>query len=416
VLIHSLEPTLKKSENIFNTLLTLGACTVLSGCGETQSPAGAMMGPHAVAVKLMHVTTAKVEETSEYQADLKSRKSISLFPQINGHVTKIFVTAGDLVKENQPMIEVDPYFQKASVDSYQEAVESDKADLETAKSTLRSLEAARIGKSSNLKYANIQKKRYELLQGEGAVAKQDLDQWTNQAEAAQADLDNTEAQIRAQEASIKKYERAIVQAKDTLKSQNVQLGYYTVKAPFAGMVSDIPVKLGDYVTPTTKLTNVTQNNPLEAYISIPTEHAQELHIGMVVRLLDAHDKELATGKIFFIAPNVDESSQSVLAKASIPNDHGILRADQMVRSKVIWKTGDGLLVPTEAVTHAAGQEFVYIAQGSEGEKMTAKQVPVTLGDIEGKNYQVKSGLKSNDQIVVSGVQNLMDGIPITMAK
>jgi len=407
---------LKKSEYVLNTLLTLGACAVLSGCSETQSPAGAMMGPHAVGVRLERVKTARVEETSEFQADLKSRKSISLYPQVTGHVTKILVTAGDVVKPNQALIEVDPYFQKASVEGYQAAVDGSKADLENAKSTLRSLEAARIGKASNFKYATIQKRRYELLQNEGAVARQDLDQWTNQAESTQADLDNTEAQIRAQQAAIKKIERTIVQAQDTLKSQNVQLGYFTVKAPFAGMVGDIPVKLGDFVTPTSKLTSVTQNNPLEAYISIPTEHAQELHVGMLVRLLDTSNKELATGKIFFIAPNVDESSQSVLVKASIPNDHGLLRADQMVRSKIVWKTGDGLLIPTEAVTHAAGQEFVYIAQGSEGQKMTAKQVPVTLGDIEGKNYQVKSGLKSDDQIVVSGVQNLMDGIPITMAK
>jgi RND family efflux transporter MFP subunit len=397
-------------------LLTLSACTALSGCGETQSPAGAMMGPHAVGVKLQRVTPAKIEETSEYEADLKSRKSITLFPQIVGHVTKIYVTAGEVVKENQPILEIDPYFQKASVEGYADAVETTVADLETAKGTLRSLQAARIGKASNLKYASIQKKRYELLQSEGAVAKQDLDQWTNQAEAAQADLDNTEAQIKAQEAAIKKDEKAIVQAKHNLKSQSVTLGYFTLKAPFAGTIGDIPVKLGDYVTPTTKLTTVTQNNPLEAYISIPTEHAQELHLGMLVRLLDMTNKEIATGKIFFIAPNVDESSQSVLAKASIPNDHGVMRADQMVRAKVIWKIRDGLLIPTESVAHAGGQEFVFIAQDANGKNMIAKQVPVTLGDIEGTKYQVKSGLKNDDQIVVSGVQNLMDGIPITLAK
>jgi RND family efflux transporter MFP subunit len=284
--------------------------------------------------------------------------------------------------------------------------------LENALDTLKSLEASRVSRISNLKYTSQQHERYKTLAKEGAVATSDFDNWANQAEAARADLDNVEAQIKAEEATIKKLQRSIRQAEANLKTQQVQLGYYTVTAPFNGTVGDIPVKLGDYVTPTTKLTNVTQNKPLEAYIEIPTERVSEVHQGTPVVLLSQKEDQIGAGKVFFVAPNVDEQSQSVLVKASIPNEGGRLRADQIVRARVIFKTMPGFLIPTQAVAHSGGQEFVFIAQTDETKKMVARQVPVKLADVQGEKYQVLEGLKSGDKLIVSGTQNLTDGAAI----
>ena len=248
-------------------LLATIALGALSSCSASQSKSD-MMAFRQVSVKLATVEPATVEESSEYSAVLKSRKSISLYPQIDGHITKIFVTSGDNIIQNQPLMEVDPLKQKASVLSYEEAIRTDKADLEAAKETLKSLEATKVSRLSNLNYAQHQVSRYTALEKDGAVATQDLDQWTNQAKMAEGDFNNVEALIKAQKATILKLERTIKQASANLKAQQEQLNYYMIKAPFAGMVGDIPVKLGDYVTPTTKLTSVTQNKPLEAYSCI----------------------------------------------------------------------------------------------------------------------------------------------------
>jgi multidrug efflux pump subunit AcrA (membrane-fusion protein) len=70
-----------------------------------------------------------------------------------------------------------------------------------------------------------------------------------------------------------------------------------------------------------------------------------------------------------------------------------------------------LLVPTYAVAHISGQDFVFTAQNS-GKGLVARQKAVALGEIYNNSYLVKSGLHSGDRIVVSGVQNLTDGAAI----
>lgn len=413
----SKKPLASKHSNVAALLgcSAILAGAALSGCSESQSKPG-ITALHQISVKLTTIEPTMVEESSEFSAVLKSRQSISLFPQIDGHITKIFITSGDNVTQGQPLIEVDPVKQQAAVASYQEAIQTARADLETAKETLKSLEATRTARVSNLDYAQHQVSRYTNLEKQGAVATQELDNWVNQCKIAQGDLENVDSLAKAQKATIHKLERTIKQAKSNFKVEQAQLNYYGIRAPFSGTVGDIPVKLGDYVTPTTKLTSVTQNKPLEAYISVPTERAAQLRRNMSIELLDAQGKPIGFSKVFFIAPSVDENSQSILVKSLIPNLDESLRADQLVRARVIWNRKTGVKVPTTAVSHAGGQDFVFIAEPDGGQNLLARQIPVKLGDIQGDSYQVLAGVKAGDRLITSGIQNLADRVPVTASK
>jgi multidrug efflux pump subunit AcrA (membrane-fusion protein) len=88
-----------------------------------------------------------------------------------------------------------------------------------------------------------------------------------------------------------------------------------------------------------------------------------------------------------------------------------LRADQAVRAQFLWRTSNGLTVPTKATMQVGGKYFVFVAQEQNG-KLVAHQVEIEVGDIEGDSYQVKSGLKSHDRVVTTGIQRLADGAPI----
>jgi multidrug efflux pump subunit AcrA (membrane-fusion protein) len=98
-------------------------------------------------------------------------------------------------------------------------------------------------------------------------------------------------------------------------------------------VGDIPVKVGDYVKDTTALTTITQNQTLELQVAIPLEKIPQLRIGMTVQLLDEANNLIGNSKVFFIAPNINNQSQSVLVKTLYQNTDGKLRADQFVRAK-----------------------------------------------------------------------------------
>ena len=143
--------------------------------------------------------------------------------------------------------------------------------------------------------------------------------------------------------------------------------YYRVTAPTAGIVGDIPVREGDRVTKTTKLTTIDANAGLEVYLNVPVQQAAKLHVGLPVRLVDDTGAPIAEEKINFISPSVDEQTQTVLVKTpvSVP---GTLRTDQYVRAQVIWSTEPGLTVPVTAVTRINGQWFAFVAEPGEGGK------------------------------------------------
>ncbi len=368
-------------------------------------------GPQAVPVKLSTVESSTIDETSEYLATLKSRKSVTLQPQVDGQVAKILVQSGAKVAAGTPLIQVNSAKQEAAVSGLMAAAESNQADLESAKATLVSYQADLRSKISDLKFQQQRYDRYFKLQKEGAISQQDLDQYRNNLDTARANLYAQNAKIKAQQALITKAERGLQQSLANTKEQKVQLQYYGVTAPFAGTVGDIPVKVGDYVTTSTQLTTVTQNQPLEVNVLVSADKASELRPGMSVKLLGPQGQPIGNSRVFFIAPNVNNQTQSILIKSLFDNAADRLRADQLVQASVVWDRRPGILIPTAAISRVAGQDFVFVAQ-EQSSKLVARQKPIKLGNIQGNSYQVLEGLKPGETIVVAGILKLSDGAPI----
>lgn len=411
---------------------------------DKKSPPTAASQSPPIKVQVATVQTATIEESAEFVANLQSRRSVTLRPRIQGQVSQIFVRAGDRVKEGIPLLKVDAKQQQASVDSRIAAYESSQADLETAQAevksaqaeaknataTLKALEARRVSEQSDLKLNQQEYERFRELYQEGATSLQILEQRRNSLEAAKAKLAQTDAEIAAQKAMITRAEAAIAKAKATIvknqrlvnqsranvKEQAAELQFYTIAAPFAGIVGDIPVKVGDFVDTSTQLITVSENGSLEVNISVPAEQVAQLRLGSLVELVDGSGRKLSSSRVFFIAPNTANQTQSVLVKALLDNSEARLRTDQFVRTRVILDRRPGVRVPTTAVTRLAGKTFVFVAEESKSSsaqpQFIARQKPVELGDIEGNDYQVMSGLQLGERIITSGLLTLRDGAPI----
>ena len=122
---------------------------------------------------------------------------------------------------------------------------------------------------------------------------------------------------------------------------------------------------------------------------------------------------MAEAPVSFVAQEANPQTQAVLIKAKFPND-GKLRAAQIVRSRIVWKTHPGVRVPTLAITRQSGQYFAFVvASGAGG--TTAHQVPVTLGELDNSTYAVESGLKAGDQVITTQVQKLREGAPVAVS-
>lgn len=394
------------------------------GLGKPGGPGG----PMAMPVRMGEAQPTTIEESSEYVARLESRQSVRPKPQVSGQITNIFVKPGQRVRTGAAIVQINPAEQAASLQSQLAAVESARselklaqADVANAKQTLASKQAQRQSTLSNLQFQQGEFRRFSQLQSQGAVTRQALDQRRLDLQKAQADLAQIEAEIRAQEAAIARAEanitkqnRLIQQQAAGATEQRVRLNYYTINAPFAGVIGDIPVKVGDFVTSSTELYTIADNNTLLTQINVPVEQATRLRMGMPVQLIDNQGKPVQTGQVSFIAPNINAQTQSILIKASFDNSNGSLRTDQIVQARIIWDTRPGVVVPVTAISRMAGQNFVFVVERApdKPENMVARQIPVELGKITGNQQEILKGLQPGQQIVVAGILQLRDGAPI----
>jgi len=341
--------------------------TSLAGCsGKSQGPQGP---PPAMAVKAVQVTNQPISDWSEYVSTLKSRDSANISPQVEGVITKIFVKSGDRVNGGAPLIQIDPLKQEA---------------------TVRNQQAATAAQEANLKWAQQQYDRNSQLAGAGVISKQELDQ-------SRANLDAAKAQLAALQAGV--------------NEQETQLHYYRVVAPMSGIVGDVPVHVGDRVVTSTLLTTIDKPGNLEAYVQVPVERAADLKMGKEVQILDTDGNKIAQGKVTFISPQVDMQTQTILAKATVPNDKGLLRTSQVVHARLQWGTHPGIEIPVLAISRIGGQFFVYVAEDNGG-KSVAHQRQIKVGPMNGNNYVVTDGLKPGDKVIVSDTQMLADGMPV----
>jgi RND family efflux transporter MFP subunit len=345
----------------------LCAAALVSGCGQKQ--AAGNEEPPAIPVKTALIAPVPITESSEYLGTLKSRHSMSLNPQVEGQVTNIFVKSGDRVKAGTALMQIDPLKQQATVGSQ---------------------EAARAAQEANVRFAQIQWERAQKLFDAGVTSKQDYDQ-------ARTNLDTAEHQLKALESQV--------------QEQQAQLHYYGVIAPTDGIVGDIPVRVGDRVTNATLLTTVDQPGPLEVYINVPVERSRDLKMGQKVQLVDTQGKILAETQIDFISAQVDNNTQSILAKATVKNSADTLRTSQFARARIIWAVREGPVIPVLAVQRINGQFFAFVVDGA-GKSQVAHQKLLRLGEMTGNDYAVLDGLKSGDHVVIEGAENLVDGAAV----
>jgi RND family efflux transporter MFP subunit len=254
--------------------------------------------------------------------------------------------------------------------------------------TVASSKATEQQKLAVYQYNQIEVERQRKLFEQGVTSRDALDQAEQAYRNSKADYDAAVA--------------------STLTQQR-QLGYYRIVAPFDGIVGDIPVHLGDYVSPTTLLTTVDERKDLEVYVYIPTERAFEIRRGLGVEISDNSGKLIERTAINFISPQVDDQLQGVLVKAAVHSP--ALRNLLLVRARVIWATAPKPIVPVLAVTRLGGQTFVFVAE-NQGGSYFARQRAITVGDTLGNDYAVLSGLQNGDKVIVSGTQFLMDGAPV----
>lgn len=354
--------------------LALTVFTAACGGGQSDPAAGAAPGagggaPPGTPVDMVTLELRPIEDVSEYVGTVKSRRSTTIQPQVEGFLRRIAVKSGDRVAAGAVLAEIDSAPQQAAI---------------------AAIQSTRAAREADAMFARQQAERTKALLEIGAVS-------LVEAERADATLKAAEAQLKALD--------------EQIRQAQIEMGYYRVTSPVAGIVGDVPVRVGDRVTRQTMLTTVEDNAGLEAYINVPVQDAPRLKAGLPVRLIGEDGTVLASERINFVASAVDDT-QTVLAKATLGAGAAQFRADQFIRARIVWSEAPGLVAPLTSVTRIGGQYFVFVAEPGDGGGLVARMRPVTLGNVIGNDYVVRDGLTPGERLITGGIQKIGDGAPV----
>jgi RND family efflux transporter MFP subunit len=334
--------------------------------GEAKAP----QAPPPRPVQVLTIAPTERRDTGEYLGTLLSRGSVTILPQVNGYVRVVHVKPGQRVEAGATLIEVDAREESA-------ALQSASAQAQSARTTLSLARKAAA--------------RAEGLYADGLISLQEI-------EEKRADLAAAEAAVRAANAQVS--ERRVV------------LGRNVVKAPVPGVIGDVDVRVGDYVTSATKLTSIAEAGALELTVAVPAARARKLAPGAPVEVLDGDGSLLVATTAFYVSPEADPRTQLVDVKATFDNTVG-LRPSELVRTRVVYATTQALQIPLLALIRQSGGAFVYLVVEKDGQTVVQRQ-KVTLGPVGERGVVITEGLAAGDRIAISAIQLLRDGAPVAI--
>ncbi|MGB3614250.1 MAG: efflux RND transporter periplasmic adaptor subunit [Elainellaceae cyanobacterium] len=382
-------------------------------------------------VNVLAVETLTVESVSSYEVsrtytgEIAALRSSDLGFQRGGEVVTVLVQEGDRVSSGQALAQLDTQnlqarrlqFEAQKAEAQARLLELERGarqeDIAAAQAEVRDLE-------NQLKLQDTQRSRREFLYEEGAIAREQLDEFAFGAEALEARLDRAKSQLnellngtRPEQVAA---QRAVVQQLDaSIADVDVDISKSTLKAPFEGVVSARQVDEGAVVGAGQSVVRLVENAAPEARIGMPTEAASRLQVGNTVAVALGADRYSAS--VASVLPEVDPDTRTQVVVLQLdPAAAPRINPGQTVRMALTETipTG-GIWLPTEALTQdirGLWSAYAVVPAATEAEAETAYEVQPQSVEIlqqESDRALVRGTLQAGDRVVASGVHRLVPG-------
>jgi RND family efflux transporter MFP subunit len=259
---------------------------------------------------------------------------------------------------------------------------------------------------ANLQLAEGDFERAKMLFDRQLLSKADFDSRNAQAEVARRQYDI------ARNGAVQQYQ-ALLAARARVSLAKKALSDTVVRAPFAGVVGQRLVSVGDYVARGTKVASVLRTNPLRVNLTVPQQYSAEVAVGRPVLLeVDAAPGQRFEGQVRYVSPALQTDSRTLVIEALVANDQGVLKPGSFATARIEQASErPAVLVPAASVRTASGTSRVYVISGDRAEERI-----VTVGQAVDDLVEVSTGLKAGENVATSNVDKLVDGAQITTTK
>ncbi len=340
---------------------SIAICLALTACnrseGESQPPAAAP----AAEVHTAHLTTGPITRSIVLPAQVIPLQQATLYAKVAGYLKTINVDKGDKVAAGAVLARIE----------------------------IPELVAARARQEAELKAAASDYERLQkaLAQTPDLVVPDTVDQARGRFEVARASLSESE----------------------TL------LGYATITAPFAGVITQRFVDPGALIqagNASSAIVSLMDFSTVRLQVAVPEVEAARVAVGQPVRVTtDNLPGRQFDGPVTRFTYALDPNNRTMLVEAILKNPDLALRPGMLVTVSLgIERKDKATLMPADALVTERSNNFVYVAEGDKAMKRAIK-----VGFNDGKSVEVLDGLKDSDVVILAGKQKLSDGQPVRVA-
>jgi RND family efflux transporter MFP subunit len=407
------------------------------GRGKGKGGASSEAGPARadadtpVQVSTVRVATRPVPAFIEATGSLNATESSNVASQGSGQVISTPVNVGAFVRQGTVLARLNERDARLRLQQARAGVSQAIAGVRQAEARLglgpngrfdasaipevRSAAAAYQSALAAQRLAEANERRYAELVETGDVARSVYDQYRTQAETARQ---QTNVSRQAMETAVnlaRQNNQAIQTAQAEVESARAAASIAekavadtVIRAPYSGFVSDRPIAVGEYVTPSSVVATILLTNPLKLQLQVPELEAPKVQVGMPVSAnVDAYPDRKFAGRVTAVNPAVDPVSRSFTVEAAIENPDNALRSGMFATARITQPGGgQSVYVPKEAVVRDENTNSYRVFTVKEN---AAHLQVVQIGDEENGWIQILSGVKPDEEVAVNNQQQLYEG-------
>jgi membrane fusion protein (multidrug efflux system) len=356
--------------------MRLAICAVLAICGFCPPVHAQQREPAGISVSTVAAERRPIAKSLGFVGRIEAVNRVEIRARVTGFLEAVLFNEGDPIKEGTPLYRIEKGLFQAAVGQAQGALERSKA-------------------TKVLTVAQLQRAEELLGKNAGTVVARD------QAQAADQQADG-----------------AIMTDEANLQTARINLGYTDIVAPIAGKVGRTSITKGNVIGPQSgPLTMIVSQDPM--HVTFPVSQREFLRAqesghqvditGIKVRIRFADGTTYdQVGAINFVDVTVDRTTDTVTARATMPNPKGGLIDGQLVRVNLESGTPEEQVVVPQAAL-IADQSGVYVFIVEDGKAAMRR---LKLGGESGSDVVVQEGLKGGEQVVVEGLQGVRPGVPV----
>ena len=392
------------------------------------APAPEAQQAETAAVEAAPAARGAIEQTLDLTGTVVSARRVELTPKMPGRIAAVYVQEGSRVGAGQAVAALETAELAAQVSQAEQHARQAAAAREVAQSRLavllagaRSQERAQAENAvrqaeASLRNAEADLARMQQLFASGAVSKQQLDAAILQRDVARAQLDSARQQLSlvqsgAREedvamarAQVEQAQAAYGAAQAGLRLARVQLENATIRAPFAGRISELPATLGEFVAPGGKVAVLYDDRSLEVEVSVGERDLPQVRVGRPVTVRPETATGTLAGVVSRIQPSADPQTRASKVRIRLHDASARLLPGTSVRASLLVERRENvIIVPSGAVRQNGQPEIVVVKDGK------ASVRKVLLGLRHHHIVQIIYGVSEGELVVTLGPESLSDG-------